>query len=223
MGALHPREARAVFPAGVIACVASTHPTCYWVRKALDSDGDGHLDGRRIFIYDGNQIVLDFRRANSEDVEIGHLRQRYLWGPAVDQILADERVFPLPVGEGQGEGLGEAAIPGQARAPGEGSTLLTVGTVLWPLTDHLGAVRDLARYDPESAKSAIVDHLTYDAFGRTTGQSNPAVRQAGGNYQRIVNAGRIIGVDRVTGKPTSVYTIITNAAGDLITAFPGTP
>lgn len=55
------------------------------------------------------------------------------------------------------------------------------------------------------------------------GESIRAVRQSGGNYQRIVFAGRIIGVDRVSGEPTSVYTIITNAAGDLITAFPGTP
>ncbi len=54
VGALHPRQARAAFPVGVIACVQSTHPTCYWVRKAVDSDGDGHLDGRRIFLYDGN-------------------------------------------------------------------------------------------------------------------------------------------------------------------------
>jgi transposase-like protein len=28
VGALHPREARAAFAAGAIACVQSTHPTC---------------------------------------------------------------------------------------------------------------------------------------------------------------------------------------------------
>jgi hypothetical protein len=49
------------------------------------------------------------------------------------------------------------------------------------------------------------------------------VPQAGGNFARIVNAGRIIGIDRATGQPTSIYTVITNAAGDLITAFPGVP
>ena len=105
----------------------------------------------------------------------GHVTHRYLWGPAVDQILADEQVFPLPLGEGQGEGLGEAAMPGQARAPGEGSNPPTAGRVLWPLTDHLGTVRDLARYNPASGQTTIVNHLTYDAFGRITGQSNPAV------------------------------------------------
>ncbi len=42
-------------------------------------------------------------------------------------------------------------------------------------------------------------------------------------YQRIVDAGREIGIDAMTGKPTSVFSIITNKAGDLITAFPGVP
>jgi RHS repeat-associated protein len=49
------------------------------------------------------------------------------------------------------------------------------------------------------------------------------VRQAGGNFEWVVNAGRFIGIDRATGLPTSVYTVITNAAGDLVTAFPGMP
>jgi len=61
-----------------------------WVRKRLDADGDGHTDQRRLFVYDGNQIVMDFRRANSGNMQIGHLRERYLWGPAVDQIPAEE-------------------------------------------------------------------------------------------------------------------------------------
>lgn len=56
------------------------------------------------------------------------------------------------------------------------------------------------------------------------GESAPAVKQAfGRNYQRIVNAGRHIGVDRATGQATSIYTIITNAANELRTMFPGTP
>jgi hypothetical protein len=50
-----------------------------------------------------------------------------------------------------------------------------------------------------------------------------AVQQAGGNFQRIVDAGRNIGIDRATGAATSRYTVITNAAGELVTAFPGVP
>ena len=44
-------------------------------------------DGRRTLVYDANQMLMDFQRANSQDMQIGHLRQRYLWGPPVDQIL----------------------------------------------------------------------------------------------------------------------------------------
>jgi len=51
----------------------------------------------------------------------------------------------------------------------------------------------------------------------------PPTRQAGGNFQRIVNAGKTIGIDRATGQPTNIYTVITNAAGELVTAFPGSP
>jgi hypothetical protein len=47
--------------------------------------------------------------------------------------------------------------------------------------------------------------------------------QRGGTFQRIVNAGRTIGIDRATGSPTSIYTVITDATGNLVTAFPGVP
>lgn len=44
-----------------------------------------------------------------------------------------------------------------------------------------------------------------------------------GNYQRVVDAGRTIGIDRRTGQPTSTYTVITTESGKLVTAFPGLP
>ena len=47
--------------------------------------------------------------------------------------------------------------------------------------------------------------------------------QAGGNVERVVDAGRAIGTDRSTGLPTSVYTVITDTSGNLVTAFPGKP
>lgn len=49
------------------------------------------------------------------------------------------------------------------------------------------------------------------------------IRQPGGNFERIVDAGRPIGVDKATGQPTSTFTVITNTEDDLITAFPGLP
>ncbi len=51
----------------------------------------------------------------------------------------------------------------------------------------------------------------------------PMIQLANGNYARIVDAGRIIGIDVKTGQATSIYTVITNTSGDLITAFPGMP
>ena len=69
-----------------------------------------------------------------------------LWGPAVDQILAEEAV--------------------------DGGT---ADLVPWTLTDHLNTVRDIAKYDPGSDMTTVVNHLIYDAFGRVTAESNPAV------------------------------------------------
>jgi len=42
-------------------------------------------------------------------------------------------------------------------------------------------------------------------------------------FVRVVDAGRIIGTDRATGTATSMYTVVTDASGELITAHPGLP
>jgi hypothetical protein len=47
--------------------------------------------------------------------------------------------------------------------------------------------------------------------------------QAGGNVVRTMNAGRIIGIDRATGRATSIYSVVTSRRNVLITAFPGMP
>ncbi len=47
--------------------------------------------------------------------------------------------------------------------------------------------------------------------------------QPNGNFQRIFDVGRDIGIDKATGGQTSVMTIITDKAGNLITSFPGVP
>jgi hypothetical protein len=49
------------------------------------------------------------------------------------------------------------------------------------------------------------------------------VPQSAGNCQRVFEAGRAIGIDRATGKPTSTYSVITTQSGKLVTAFPGLP
>ena len=101
------------------------------------------------FIYDGERG----ERGNAGDHLVlvfdghGDLTNRYLHGPAVDQILADAQVDSLA-------------------APGE---------VLWPLTDNLGTVRDLSAYDDTTGITAIANHLTYNAFGEITAQTDPTV------------------------------------------------
>jgi len=40
--------------------------------------------------------VLDYLVTNFEHRQRGHLRERYLWGPAVDHIAAIWEEFPLP-------------------------------------------------------------------------------------------------------------------------------
>jgi len=54
-------------------------------------------------------------------------------------------------------------------------------------------------------------------------ESVAPVVQPNGNFQRIVDAGRIVGTDVTTGQPTSIYTVITDAAGNLKTMHPGNP
>ncbi|GAB6188226.1 RHS repeat domain-containing protein [Thermopirellula anaerolimosa] len=56
--------------------------------------------------------------------------------------------------------------------------MIDIGTadlVAWTLTDHLNTVRDIAKYDPQTGTTTVVNHLVYDAFGRVTSESNPAV------------------------------------------------
>ncbi len=91
------------------------------------------------FVYDGQDILLRFTQ--------GNLANRYLHGPAVDQVLADEQV---------GED-GDAS------------------SVLWPLTDNLGTVRDLAVYDESRDATSIAQHITYGAFGNIVAETQAAV------------------------------------------------
>ena len=116
------------------------------VRKLGDLNGDGDYEQKQNLVYDGNQVVMDFRRTGSGLVQTGDLEWRYLWGPAVDQILAEENVD-----NGSDE------------------------TVQWTLTDHLNTVRDIAKYDSGSDMTTAVNHLIYDAFGRVTSESNPTI------------------------------------------------
>jgi hypothetical protein len=51
--------------------------------------------------------------------------------------------------------------------------------------------------------------------------TSPVKQLFGKNIERVVDAGRPIGMDRATGQLTNIYTVITDSAGELVTAFPG--
>jgi RHS repeat-associated protein len=79
--------------------------------KSIDADGAGPGAATvQRFVYYGHHIVMEFDGNNA-----GDLTHRYLHGPVIDQILADEEV----------------------------TSLTQAGTMRWPLADNLGTVRDL--------------------------------------------------------------------------------
>ncbi len=71
----------------------------------------------------------------------GKITDRYLYGPAVDQILADE-TYSSP-----------SAAPTSA------------GTTFVPLTDNEGSVRDVEQYNFTTNAADNVEHIVYNSFG----------------------------------------------------------
>ncbi len=77
--------------------------------------GGGSTVTQEAFAYDGTNIVLQFEQAGTGAIAASNLSDRYLWGPAVDQILADEQV----------------------------ASLTSASAVLWGLADQEGTIRDI--------------------------------------------------------------------------------
>ncbi len=116
-----------------------------WIGSKVDSDGDGVFDSTESYVYDIGQILLRFVDADGDGTtEDDELSNRYLWGERVDQLFADEQI----------------------------EDLLTGGDLYWALSDNLGSVRDLAFYDESIGTTSVAEHLTYDAGGKITSESN---------------------------------------------------
>ncbi len=98
------------------------------------------------FVYDGQAIVATLDGTNA-------LTNRYLDGPMVDQVFADEQFDPTEAGE----------LPTAA------------GIVLYPLVDNQGTARDLVEYDATTATTTIVNHIAYTAFGAVTSQTDTTI------------------------------------------------
>ena len=84
-------------------------------------------------------------QAESEPLAAGDLSQRYLWGPAVDQLLADEQVV---------NGLNQQ------------------GNLVWTLTDNQNTVTDLATYD--AGTTTVFNHRVFSAYGQLLKQTDTA-------------------------------------------------
>jgi hypothetical protein len=72
---------------------------------------------------------------------------------------------------------------------------------------------DASQFSPDTD---VVD-LIRDAEG------TPAEEQANSRFARVVTSPDVVGYDAATGEYTHTYTVITEANGDLVTAFPGMP
>jgi len=82
-------------------------------RTGGEGEEDQTVTTAEKFVYDGQDIVLDFYKPDGGSFE---LARRYLYGPGIDQVLAQENV--------------DQALTDPDR-------------VYWMLTDNLGTVRDL--------------------------------------------------------------------------------
>ena len=140
-----------------------------WLGENIEN-GTGVVTHETRFVYDGDQIVLQFDEDFSgtgtpgvtTTMSAADLSHRYLWGPATDELLSDEQLSPLSSGEGQGEGY----------------NLSAPGTLVLPLTDNLGTVRDLAICDPATGTTSVANHLEYNSFGQMLRQTNPTTGNA---------------------------------------------
>src|SRR5690606_23153501 len=104
---------------------ANVTKTIDYVYDAFDQlikrteDVDGALGTAPIeqafFIYDAGQVVLEFEKTGTGNVAASDLAHRYLWGPGVDMLLADEQV----------------------------ASLTSAGQTYWAMADNVGSVRDV--------------------------------------------------------------------------------
>jgi RHS repeat-associated protein len=120
------------------------------VRRTYDDDGPG-----------GNAATEQFWSYDGGSInavldfagtEDDDLAHRNLWAEAVDQILATEDV----------------------------TSLTSAGNIEWPLADHQGTVRDVADLNEGSGATSVTNHLTFDAFGILTAETNGSVEFAFG-------------------------------------------
>ena len=102
--------------------------------KTVDADGWGaQTPASELFVYVGQHVALQYRDLDGTGIQPGQLTHRYLHGPAVDMLLADEQVTPTA-----------QAGP------------LNPGVVMWALTDMLGSVKTVV-----DSNGKVREHVSY--------------------------------------------------------------
>ena len=121
------------------------------IGRTVTTYGTGGTTTTQRYVFDGTNMVLAFDGS-------GNLTDRYLWGPAVDQVLADENYSPGSSGEASNGGLPTSP-----------------GTTLWALGDNQNSVRDVV-----TDAGTLEQHIAYSPFGQqvsgltTTGSVVPS-------------------------------------------------
>ena len=131
-----------------------------WIGENI-CNGSGLIEHETRFAYDGDEILMQFDEdfttsvsstyATNHPMSNANLSHRYLWQPdAVDQLMADEQV----------------TTPGAH------------GNVVYPLTDQLGTIHDLAVATFNNSTglmdTTVVNHIVYNAFGNVVSSTNPS-------------------------------------------------
>jgi hypothetical protein len=86
--------------------------------------------------------------------------------------------------------------------------------------NHVVENHYLAKFPGKSLFSPLEDPV--DLIRASEGVM-PIPQEGGVTLIRTVDAGRVIGLDRQTGMPTTIYTVVTTKDDELKTAFPGRP
>ncbi len=113
------------------------------VGKRVDTDGDTDWDRHEAFVWaDGHEVLRLVDSDGQGTSESFKVASRYLYGDAIDQVMADE----------QYDGNGPLVSAGTASTQ--------AGETLWTLGDHLGSVRDVV-----DNNGVTRQHVVYDSFG----------------------------------------------------------
>jgi RHS repeat-associated protein len=129
------------------------------IAKSLDTNPADSTDGATThFIYDREDVLLEFSDPDGSGAQTASLTMRYLHGPTVDDALPN---CPAPCVD-----RNRPLNPGVDHVLAQDSG---GGNVLWLLPDHIGSTRDLV-----DSSGTVKNHIIYDAFGGIVSQSNPA-------------------------------------------------